>query len=148
MKFCKECKNRIINDRFFLYDATNDYFCSRECLLEFGKKEKEKEDRTHLYETVCRIFHILEVPPRILGEIKRFKDKEEMSYKQIDATLHYMYDVQQMTPYGETIYKVPEYKEAAKSWYEKNNMRKNDVVTPIVKGRVVTPNYEQKKRQK
>ena len=148
MQVCSECKNRIVNKEFFVYQATESYFCSHKCLMEFAKKEKEKEDKLHLWGTLCRIFHVITLSPRMLGEIKRFRDKEGLSYKQIDAIVHYMYDVEHIVPYGDTIYKVPQYIETARKWYQDNAARKSAIVNIPTTGRIVKPNYEQSQRKK
>lgn len=144
MVFCKECKKQITDNNFYFHDPSGGRFCSKVCLDKFILKEKEKDDKNHLWGTICRIFHVIKVPPRILGEIKRFRTKENLSYKQIDAIVHYLYDIKHEMPYGETIYKVPDFKEEAQAWYLKNNSH-HEVIQEKPKTRIVVPNYIQKK---
>ena len=58
MIVCKECKQTITHNNYYYVDMTNEYLCSDKCRLSYAKKEKEKEDKEYLYETIERIFNI------------------------------------------------------------------------------------------
>lgn len=61
----------------------------------------------------------------MFGEIKRFREKNKLSYANIAATLHYIYDVKGKIPYGKSLYLVPEYADAAAEYYK--NMKTNNL---------------------
>lgn len=143
MKYCQECKQQIENDKFYFYELGNYYFCSDECIASFAEKEKEKMNTNLLFHTICRIFHVNEVPKRIWAEIERFNKKEGLSNKQIASIVHYMYDIKQLTPYKDTIYLVPKYKDEAKQWYIDNQSKKE--IIKNVKTKQVIPDYNHKK---
>lgn len=117
MNFCKEC-NKEIRDSNFYYDDINDnYYCSRKCYQKLIEKEKEKEDKKVLIDTINRIFRLSQPSVRMFAEIKRFKEKEGLTYKQISSILHYIYDVKKVNPYTESLYLVSNYKDEAKKYY-------------------------------
>lgn len=144
--YCNECKKALENDKFFVLESNKKRFCSHACMMKYATGQKESDDRNKLYDTIIRIFRFETIPPRILAEVKRFKEKEGLSYRNIDAVLHYMYDVREMEPYGETIYKVPLFKEEAKEWYLKNKNRANQIVQEDKIGNKIIPNYSSKKK--
>lgn len=123
MIVCKECKQTITHNNYYYVDMTNEYLCSDKCRLSYAKKEKEKEDKEYLYETIERIFNISYPNVQQMTELKRFREKEGMTYKQISSILHYIYDVKQLAPYGYSLTLVPRYKEEAKAWYLENQRR-------------------------
>ena len=101
MIICKECKKVISHTNYYFIDVANAYLCSDACRQSYAKKEKEKEDRKFLYETVCRIFGLAKMPNgQQLAEIKRFKEKDNMTYRQMASILHYIYDVKEYATYG------------------------------------------------
>ena len=58
-----------------------------------------------------------------MTELKRFREKEGMTHKQISSILHYIYDIKQLAPYGYSLTLVPRYKKEAKAWYLENQRR-------------------------
>lgn len=123
MIVCKECKKTITHNNYYCIDMTDEYLCSNDCKLSYAKKEKEKEDRNFLYDTIKRIFNISFPNPQQLAEVKRMREKEGMTNKQIASILHYIYDVKQLAPYGHSLTLVSRYKEEAKDWYMENQQR-------------------------
>ena len=124
MIICKECKKVISHTNYYFIDIANAYLCSDACRQSYAKKEREKEDRKFLYETVCRIFGLAKMPNgQQLAEIKRFKEKDNMTYRQMASILHYIYDVKEYAPYGFSLYLIPKYQEEAKKWYKDNEAR-------------------------
>lgn len=150
MIVCKECK-KVIDEstNYFCLEPTSTYLCSQECRIKYAKKEKEKEDRNKLYRQVGILFHMKFPCPQMLAEIKRFKEKENLSYSNMSATLHYIYDVLGKTPYGTSLYLIPQYADAAKNYYQENKL-KNQLALELMeknekKTRIVIPTINVKK---
>lgn len=149
MIVCKECK-KVIDEstNYFCLEPTSTYLCSQECRLKYAKKEKEKEDRNKLYRQVGILFHMKFPCPQMLAEIKRFKEKENLSYSNMSATLHYIYDVLGKTPYGTSLYLIPQYADAAKKYYQANKIRNLEALEKLEKepeiSRIVIPSYKGK----
>ena len=124
MIICKECKKTIQHDNYYYVDVAHAYLCCDACRFSYAKKEKEKEDRKFLYDTVCRIFNVGTFPNgQQLAEIKKLKEKENMTYRQIASILHYIYDVKEFTPYGHSLALVTKYQDKAKEYYQENKQR-------------------------
>lgn len=123
MIVCKECKQSIKNENYYFLDAINAYLCSDQCRISFAKKEQEKEDKKVLYDTICRIFKVNFPVAQQLADVKRLKEKEGFTYKQMSSILHYVYDIKDFAPYGYSLYQIPNYKEEAKKWYLENQRR-------------------------
>lgn len=120
---CKECKKTITGNRFYYIDAANHYLCSDICRLSYAKREKENEEKEKLHNTIYRIFGITSLNVQQRTELKRFREKENMTNKQISSVLHYIYDIKGIAPYGLSLYLVPKYKDEAKEWYLENQRR-------------------------
>ena len=142
MIVCKECKKTITHNNYYYVDMTNEYLCSNSCKLAYAKKEKEKEDKNFLYDTIKRIFNISFPNVQQLTEIKRLREKEGMTNKQIASILHYIYDVKQLSPYGYSLTLVPRYKEEAKEWYMENQRRAHQAQEIAKKAPVVARRME------
>lgn len=117
MNFCKECNKEIKGSNFYYDDINNNYYCSKSCYQKLIEKEKEKEDKKVLIDTINRIFRLSQPSVRMFAEIKRFREKEGLTYKQISSILHYIYDVKKVNPYVESLYLVSNYKDEAKKYY-------------------------------
>lgn len=149
MIICKEC-GKVINEstNYFCLEPTFSYLCSKECSSKYAKKEKEKEDRNKLYKQVSKLFHIKFPGPQMLAEIKRYKEKGNLSYSNMSATLHYIYDILGKTPYGTSLYLIPQYTDAAKEYYQANKIRNLEALEKLDKepevSRVIIPSHKGK----
>ena len=149
MIICKEC-GKVINEstNYFCLEPTFSYLCSKECSSKYAKKEKEKEDRNKLYRQVSKLFHIKFPGPQMLAEIKRYKEKGNLSYSNMSATLHYIYDILGKTPYGTSLYLIPQYADAAKEYYQANKIRNLEALEKLGKepevSRVIIPSHKGK----
>lgn len=152
MIVCKECKQSIKDENYYFLDAINAYLCSDQCRISFAKKEQEKEDKKVLYDTICRIFKVNFPVAQQLADVKRLKEKEGFTYKQMSSILHYVYDVKGFAPYGYSLYQIPSYKEEAKKWYLENEerlkrAREMAAKEPVVIKRVEKVNVSRNKKR-
>lgn len=152
MTKCKVCGKQCVDNEMFVYNGMNIYCCSQQCFTAFLNKEKVKEDRNFCYATISRLFGVRPLTPKLLTEVKRTCEKEELSYKQLAAILHYMYEIKNIPIYSPTLYYVPQYKEAAKQYYLEIQQRKNAAAAIIKKDKerkssIVKPNYKTNKRK-
>lgn len=130
---CRECGQTIPKESntYFCVEPLNIYLCSEQCMRKHAEKEKEKEARNRMFRIICRLFSVTKPTPQMWGEIKRFREKNKLSYAKIAAILHYIYDVKGKIPYGKSLYLVPEYADAAEEYYQSmktNNLRQLELM--------------------
>jgi YHS domain-containing protein len=149
---CETCKKIVDKSKMIVYSGKNVCFCSQTCYTSFLSLEKEKEDRNFLYKDICRIFGIGQMTEKLYSQVKRLKDNEKLSYKNIRAVLHYMYDIQGMPIYSPTLYYVPENVERAKEYYLAVKVREQKAIQDIAQAKeiqtaakVIIPNYNKKR---
>ena len=149
---CETCKKLVDSQRMIVYNGKNVSFCSQTCYTSFLYLEKEKEDRNFLYKEICRIFGIGKMTDKLYSQVKRLKENEKLTYKNIANILHYMYDIKQMPIYSPTLYYVPEHKDSAKEYYHNLKKRELQAAKAIAAAkeqelptRTVKPNYKNKR---
>lgn len=147
---CATCKKLVNEKQMIVYSGMGICFCSQACYTSFLSKEKEKEDRNFLYKEICRIFGISKLDEKLFAQVKRLKENEKLTYKNIAAVLHYMYDIQRLTIYSPTLYYVPDYIDKAKQYYQSLKERQAQTVKAIAEmkalpTKTVRPNYNNKR---
>lgn len=147
---CAMCKKLVDEKQMIVYNGKDICFCNQTCYTSFLSKEKEKEDHDFLYKEICRIFGINKLDEKLFAQIKRLKEKNGLSYKNITAVLHYMYDIQHLTIYTPTLYYVPDYIDKAKQYYQSLRERQAKTVKAIAEmktmpTKTVRPNYNNKR---
>lgn len=152
MIICKECKKSITNANYYCIDSRREYLCSEQCKNAFAKKEKDKEDKEFLYATISRIFGISSPNVQQLTELKRLREQDSLTNKQIASILHYVYDVKGFAPYGCSLTLVGKYKDEAKKWFEENKQRAERArqiaaSTPVVMRRIEKVNTKRNKKR-
>lgn len=150
---CETCKKVVNEQSMIVYNGKGICFCSQTCYTSFLLKEKEKEDRNFLYKEICRIFGIGQMTDKLYVQVKRLKENEKLTYKNITAVLHYMYDIQKMTVYSPTLFYVPEYVDKAKQYYQSLKEREQKAMKAIAEmralpQRTVRPNYNGKRNSR
>lgn len=147
---CAQCKKRLGNNDYIYYEKTAKKLCSQECMSLFLHAEKEKEDRSQLEKTICRIFNTKEVSMRIRRDIKNLIEKEKLTYSQISAILHYIYEIECKITYTDSLFYVAQYKDKAKAFYTENKARKaqaEKMNVDSLEKRVVKPVVNSTKRR-
>ena len=147
---CAQCKKRLGNNDYIYYEKTAKKLCSQECMSLFLLTEKEKEDRYNLEKTICRLFNLTEVSMRIRRDIKNLTEKENLTFSQIGAILHYIYEVECKITYTDSLFYVSQYKDKAKAYYNENKQRKAQAEKMNVEGtekRIVKPVVKSTKRR-
>lgn len=149
---CKTCGKICSNDAVIAYNGKDVYFCSESCFTSFLRKEKEQEDRNFCYATISRIFGVRPLTPKLFAEVKRTCENEGLTYKNLAAILHYMYEVKQIAIHSPTLYYVPQYIQEAKEYYQKIALREKQAAILIQKDKernisIVKPNYKTNKRK-
>ena len=149
---CVTCKKTLKEDAMFVYNGRGIASCSSECFASFLSAEKEKEDRNFLYKEICRIFNIPEMNGKLYAEVKRTMETHKLTYKNLAAVLHYMYDIAGMKKYSPTLFYVPQYIARAKNYYQQIREREVTAVEAIKKNenrtnKIVKPNYNGKTRK-
>lgn len=126
MVFCKECCHEIPNDSpYFIIPEKGIFLCSQECREKYAKKEQEKEDKDFLWELIKRIFNVAKPTPQMLAEIKRFKNKDGISYRNQALILRYIYYVKNKPVYGSSLYLIGQTKDEAADYYR--NVKEKDL---------------------
>ena len=146
---CKTCRKQCSENTVITHNGL--YFCCEECFTSFLIKEKEQEDRNYCYATISRIFGVRPLTPKLFAEVKRTCENEKLTYKNLAAVLHYMYEVKQIPIYSPTLFYVPQYVEEAKEYYKTIQTRIDQAEELIKKDKernsvVVKPNYKNNKR--
>lgn len=124
---CSQCKKTITTNNYYYYDPDEIYCCSQECFKKFLQGEKEEEDRKFLYSTIRRIYRIAFPTPRMLGEIRNYKEKSGITYRQQAVILHYVYEIAKKENPWDGLLAIPKYKDEVKEYYEAIKRRKNEV---------------------
>ena len=148
---CKVCKKQCAEETF-VYSGFEAHFCSEQCFTSFLNEEKIKEDRNYCYATVSRIFGVRPLTPKLLTEIKRVCESENLTYRNLASTLHYMYEVKHLPIYSPTLYYVPQHKDAAREYYLSLKRKELEAIALIKKDKernssIVKPNYKTNKRK-
>ena len=149
---CVTCKKLIEGENFIVYNGKGVASCSAACFASFLSTEKEKEDRNYLYKTICRIFYIKEMNGKLYAEVKRTKEEHNLTYKNMAAILHYMYDIKGVKVYSPTLFYLPQYIDEAKEYYLTLHRREEQAAEAIKKNsnlpsRIIKPNYNGKTRK-
>ena len=149
---CVTCKKLIEGENFIVYNGKGVASCSAACFASFLSAEKEKEDRNYLYKTICRIFYIKEMTGKLYAEVKRTKEEHNLTYKNMAAILHYMYDIKGVKVYSPTLFYLPQYINEARDYYLTLHRREEQAVEAIKKNsnlptRIIKPNYNGKTRK-
>lgn len=149
---CKVCKKQCNEEKVFVYNGMDVYCCSEECFTSFLNKEKVKEDRNFCYATISRIFGVYPLTAKLLAEVKRTCESENLTYKNLAAILHYMYEIKHLPIYSPTLYYVPQHINAAKEYYLSLKQREEEAEKLIKKDKernssIVKPNYKTNKRK-
>ena len=152
MAKCKVCGKQCIEKSEFYYSGLDVHCCSEQCFTSFLSKEKLKEDRNFCYATISRIFGVKPLTPKLLAEVKRTCEKEQLTYKNLAAILHYMYEIKNIPIYSPTLYYVPHHKDAAKAYFQSLQQKEKESVELIKKDKernssIVKPNYKTNKRK-
>lgn len=152
MARCKVCKKQCAEDKVFYYSGLDVCCCSEDCFTSFLSKEKEKEDRNFCYSTISRIFGVRPLTPKLLAEVKRAREREGLTYKNLASTLHYMYEIKHLPIYSPTLYYVPQHIEAAKEYFLSIQRKEEQAAALIKKDKernssIVKPNYKTNKRK-
>ena len=152
MARCKVCGKQCTEETVYAYTGLDVYCCSEQCFTSFLVKEKEKEDRNFCYATISRIFGVKPLNGKLLAEVKRVRENEGLTYKNLAAILHYMYDIKHVPIYSPTLYYVPQHIEAAKEYFLANKKREEQAADLIMKDKernssIVKPNYKTNKRK-
>ena len=151
MKSCATCKRMISDqDNKIVYNGIGSEFCSDSCFASFLVAKKKQEDLDALYKTIKRIFNISKVENKIFLQIDQLCKNEGLTYKSINATLHYMYDIEGRPVYSPTLYYVKDYIEPAKKYYQELKEREARAIVDIEKAKplptqIVRPNYNKKR---
>lgn len=148
---CKVCNKECTAENMATY-GPDVYCCSYECFTSFLRKEKEQEDRKFCYSTISSIFGVRPLTPKLLAEVKRVCENEHLTYRNLAAVLHYMYEVKHLPIYSPTLYYVPQHIEAAKEYFLTNQRREEKAAELIKKDKernssIVKPNYKINKRK-
>ena len=178
---CVTCKKLIEGENFIVYNGKGVASCSAACFASFLSAEKEKEDRNYLYKTICRIFYIKEMTGKLYAEVKRTivedcydkdisfsekrcdcdcpftevkrtKEEHNLTYKNMAAILHYMYDIKGVKVYSPTLFYLPQYIDEARDYYFTLHRREEQAAEAIKKNsnlpsRIIKPNYNGKTRK-
>ena len=149
---CKICRQECNPDNLIYYNGKDVYFCSEQCFTSFLITEKEQEQRKELYGQICRIFNIREITPKLYSEVKRVKERLNLTYHNLSLVLHYMYDIKQIPIYSPTLFYVEQYVEEAKAYYKDIKLRQDRIMatiqkaTTINKSKIIKPNYKSGKK--
>lgn len=149
---CKVCGKQCAEDKLYYYNGLDVYCCSEQCFTSFLSKEKDKEDRNFCYATISRIFGVKPLNAKLMTEVKRARERDGLSYKNLAATLHYMYEIKHLPIYSPTLYYVPQHVEAAKEYFLSLKKKEEESVELIKKDKernssIVKPNYKTNKRK-
>lgn len=147
---CKQCKCTITNNEYYIYDPDETCYCSLECYQKRLAEEKDAEDRSFLYTTIRRIHNITFPSARMLGEIKLYREKQGISYRQQASILHYVYEVAQKERPWDGLNAIPKYRDEARQYYEdikKRRIQVENFVEPQPVGQVL-PSYTVKSVKK
>ena len=142
MARCKVCGKQCTEETVYAYTGLDVYCCSEQCFTSFLVKEKEKEDRNFCYATISRIFGVKPLNGKLLAEVKRVRENEGLTYKNLAAILHYMYDIKHVPIYSPTLYYVPQHIEAAKEYFLANKKREEQAAELIKKDKERKQNNE------
>ena len=148
---CKVCKKQCAENSMFVY-GLDVYCCSEQCFTSFLNGEKEKEDRNFCYSAISRIFGVYPLTAKLLAEVKRTCESENLTYKNLAAILHYMYEIKHLPIYSPTLYYVPQYIESAKEYFLSLKQKEAQSAALIKKNKernssIVKPNYKTNKRK-
>ena len=153
MARCRVCKKQCTEEGMFVFQGKeNVYCCSDQCFTSFLNGEKLKEDRNSCYATISRIFGVRPLSGKLLAEVKRLCETENLTYRNLSLVLHYMYDVKHLPIYSPTLYYVPQHISAAKEYFKEIQQRENKAEALIKKDKernssIVKPNYKTNKRK-
>ena len=152
MPRCKVCKKQCTEESMYVYNGLDVYCCSEQCFTSFLNGKKEEEDRYYCYATIRRIFGIRPLTPKLFAEVKRTCETEKLSYRNLAAVLHYMYDIKHVPIYSPTLYYVPQHKDAAKEYFLSLKQKEKEAAALIKKDKernssIVKPNYKTNKRK-
>lgn len=146
---CAKCKKTISSNNYYYYDPDEKYYCSEECFRYFLQIKKEEEDRKFLYDTIRRIHHMSFPSSRMLGEIKNYKEKLGITYKQQATILHYVYEVAKKENPWDGLVVIPKYKDETKEYYESIKNRKEQADNYVeFQPEFVKPNYGNTQRRR
>lgn len=122
--YCRNCGNEIPNDSaYFVIPERGVFLCSSECRETYAKREQQKEDREFLYNLI-QVYYNKKFPtPQMLAEIKRFKDKNGITYRNQAAILYYVHRVKGISPFSESLFVIERYKDEAADWYKNNKVK-------------------------
>lgn len=151
MSRCKVCKKQCAENSMFVY-GPDVYCCSEQCFTSFLNGEKEKEDRNFCYAAISRIFGLRPLTPKLFAEVKRLRENEKLTYRNIASVLHYMYEIKHLPIYSPTLYYVPQHIEAAREYFLSLKQKEKDAAALIKKDRernssIVKPNYKLNQRK-
>ena len=152
MPRCKVCNKQCAEESMYVYNGLDVYCCSEQCFTSFLDGEKKKEDRNYCYATISRIFGVKPLTPKLLAEVKRTCENENLTYRNLAAVLHYMYDIKHVPIYSPTLYYVPQHKDAAKEYFLSLKQKEKEAEALIKKDKernssIVKPNYKTNKRK-
>ena len=127
MPRCKVCSKQCAEESMYVYNGLDVYCCSEQCFTSFLDGEKKKEDRKYCYATISRIFGVKPLTPKLLAEVKRTCENENLTY-------------------------VPHHKDAAKEYFLSLKQKEKEAAALIKKDKernssIVKPNYKTNKRK-
>ena len=85
MPRCKVCSKQCAEESMYVYNGLDVYCCSEQCFTSFLDGEKKKEDRKYCYATISRIFGVKPLTPKLLAEVKRTCEIENLTQKEKEA---------------------------------------------------------------
>ena len=152
MPRCKVCKKQCTEESMYVYNGLDVCCCSEQCFTSFLNGKKEEEDRNYCYATISRIFGVKPLTPKLFAEVERTCENEKLSYRNLAADLHYMYDIKHVPIYSPTLYYVPQHKDAAKEYFLSLKQKEKEAAALIKKDKernssIVKPNYKTNKRK-
>lgn len=151
---CHSCKNAVNEQTKIYYNGTRKVFCCKECCLKYCFAEKQKAERNALYKTICRVFNLPTISKKLIMEAERLKN-EGVTYKNLSATLHYMYDVKKIWIGSPTLYYVKENLEEARKYYQTLEEKeqqveriKNMLANQPKQNNIIKPTYNNKRNSR
>ena len=149
---CHSCKKIITDEKMKIYyNGTHKVFCGKDCCIAFLNTEKQKTDRSCLYKTICRVFSLPTISKKLIMEAERLKN-DGITYKNLAAVLHYMYEVKKMWIGSPTLYYVKDNLEEARLYYQNISEKEKQVerVKQMLENQpkqvnIIKPNYNKRK---
>ncbi len=130
---CYICKKTIAeypaNEGSVYYGGIDLWFCSLMCFDKQLAKQHAKEEKDSVYATLHRVFNYSgQFEDKIHFEIQRTMKDYNLSYKDLNRVLHYMYDIEKIPVYKPTLYYVKDHIYAARKYYQEIDRREEEMM--------------------